>query len=187
MKPWTFTAVVVLATAALPAPARADGNAGPAFSGGTWTLELSGSYADPIRFSEDRMSFGTVGINYYFWDNAAIGMHFSGYSVDQPDDEGYGVGFEGWLRLHLLTFDRFTLYADGGGGRTYFDPEQPAGGTRWNWTGKIGGGVTFQVDENVYLMGGARYYHVSNGNQWGRENNPSYDAVQYYVGLMIAM
>ena len=159
----------------------------PAFSGGTWTLELSGSYADPIRFSEDRMAFGTVGINYYFLDNVSLGFHLSGYGVDQPNDEGYGAGFEGWLRLHLFTFDRVTIYADGGGGRTYFYPETPEGGSKWNWTAKIGGGVSVQLDEGVYLMGGARYFHVSNGNQWGRENNPSYDAVQYYVGLMFAL
>jgi opacity protein-like surface antigen len=168
------------------ARARADSDTA-AFSGGTWTLELCGSYADPIRFSEDRMALGTVGVNYYFWDNASIGLHFSGYGVDQPDDEGYGAGFEGWLRLHLFTFDRVTIYADGGGGRTYFYPEEPAGGSKWNWTGKIGGGVSVRLDDNVYLMGGARYFHVSNGNQWGRQNNPSYDAVQYYVGLMFAL
>jgi opacity protein-like surface antigen len=192
MNPWMLCrrlfcvgAVVFIVTGALPAPARAD-TAGhsPAFSGGTWTLELSGSYADPIRFSEDRMALGTVGVNYYFLNNVSLGFHLSGYGVDQPDDEGYGAGFEGWLRLHLFTFDRFTIFADGGGGRTYFYPEEPAGGSKWNWTAKIGGGVTFQLDENVYLMGGARYFHVSNGNQWGRHNNPSYDAVQYYVGLM---
>ena len=187
MKSWTFPAAVLLATAAITPPVRAGAGHSPAFSGGTWTLELSGSYADPIRFSEDRMALGTVGINYYFLNNVSLGLHLSGYGVDQPDDEGYGAGFEGWLRLHLLTFDRFTIFADGGGGRTYFYPEEPAGGSKWNWTAKIGGGVTFQLDENVYLMGGARYFHVSNGNQWGRQNNPSYDAVQYYVGLMIAL
>ncbi len=194
MKSWIpcrrlpVAAIVFIATAALPTPAR-GGSAGdsPAFSGGTWTLELSGSYADPIRFSEDRMALGTVGVNYYFLNNASIGLHLSGYGVDQPDDEGYGAGFEGWLRLHLFTFDRFTIYADGGGGRTYFYPEEPAGGSKWNWTAKIGGGVSVQLDENVYLMGGARYFHVSNGNQWGRHNNPSYDAVQYYVGVMISL
>jgi opacity protein-like surface antigen len=195
MKSWTFDrrlfplrVVVLIVTAAVPVRASADpGPDTAAFSGGTWTLELSGSYADPIRFSEDRMALGTVGVNYYFWDNVSLGFHLSGYGVDQPDDEGYGAGFEGWLRLHLFTFDRFTIFADGGGGRTYFYPEEPAGGSKWNWTAKIGGGISFEIDENVYVMGGARYFHVSNGNQWGRHNNPSYDAVQYFVGLMIAL
>jgi opacity protein-like surface antigen len=185
MKPYRLA--VLIALLVLPAAQARAGADSPAFPGGTWTLELSGSYADPIRFSEDRMAFGTAGVNYYLWDNLSLGLHFSGYGVDQPSDEGYGVGFELWGRLHLLSFDRFTVYFDGGGGRTYFDPEEPAFGTHWNWTAKVGGGVTYRMDDNAYLMGGARYMHVSNGNQFGRENNPSYDAVQYYVGLMIKL
>jgi opacity protein-like surface antigen len=186
MKPYRLAVPVALLVLLPAAPARADSDP-PAFAGGTWTLELSGSYADPIRFSEDRMAFGTLGLNYYLWDNVSLGVHFSGYGVDQPSDEGYGVGFEAWGRIHLLHFDRVTVYFDGGGGRTYFDPEEPAGGTHWNWTAKVGGGVTYRIDDNVYLMGGARYFHVSNGNQFGRENNPSYDGVQYYVGVMISL
>ena len=49
-----------------------------------------------------------------------------------------------------------------------------------------GPGLTYRLDDNTYLMGGARYFHVSNGNQFGRINNPSYDGVQYYVGVMFA-
>ena len=186
MKPYRLAVLLTAVLLLVTTRARADTDEA-AFSGGTWTLELSGSYADPIRFSEDRMALGTVGINYYFLDNVSLGFHVSGYGVDQPNDEGYGAGFEGWLRLHLLSFDRFTIFADGGGGRTYFYPETPEGGSKWNWTAKIGGGVSVKLDDDVYLMGGARYFHVSNGNQWGRENNPSYDAVQYFVGLMIAL
>jgi opacity protein-like surface antigen len=185
-------AVLLAPSILLPAAARgADGrpaepDPAAAFPRGLWTLELSASYADPIRFSEDELGVGTVGVNYYLYDNLSLGLHLSGYGVDQPagNDDGYGVGFEGWLRWHLLTLDRFTLYADGGGGRAYFEPETPEGGTNWNWTAKVGGGVTYRLDDNVYLMGGARYFHISNGNQFGRPNNPSFDSVQYYVGVM---
>ena len=94
-------------------PTARAADAPPAFPKGLWTIELSGSYADPIRFSEDRFAFGTVGVNYYLADNLSLGLHLSGYAVDQPRDDGNGVGVEAFARLHLLTFDRFTLYIDG--------------------------------------------------------------------------
>src|SRR3954466_3808331 len=148
----------------LPLPsARAADDQPPAFPKGLWTLELSASYADPIRFSEDRFAFGTVGANYYLFDNLSLGVHLSGYGVDQPRDDGYGVGVEAFGRWHFLTLDRFTLYIDGGGGRAYFDPETPEFGTHWNYTAKVGGGFTYRLVDNAYLMGGARYFHVSNG------------------------
>ena len=171
----------------IPETARGAEDGKPAeFPQGTWTLELTGSYADHIRFSEDRFAFGTVGANYYLWDNLSLGVHLSGYSVDQPHDDGYGIGVEAFGRWHFLTLDRFTLYFDGGGGRGYFDPETPEFGTHWNYSAKVGPGFTYRLDDNVYLMGGARYIHFSNGDQFGRINNPSFDGIQYYAGLMFA-
>lgn len=178
-----FSAAGLLASAA-----RAADSGRPAeFPQGTWTLELTGSYADPIRFSEDRFAFGTVGANYYLFDNLSLGVHLSGYSVDQPRDDGYGVGIEAFGRLHFLTLDRFTLYFDGGGGRAYFDPQTPEFGTHWNYSAKVGLGLTYRIDDNAWLTGGARYFHVSNGDQFGRINNPSYDGIQYYAGVMFRL
>jgi len=178
-----FTAAIQL-----PSKTGAADSAKPAeFPQGTWTLELTGSYADHIRFSEDRFAFGTVGANYYLWDNLSLGVHLSGYSVDQPHDDGYGVGVEAFGRLHFLTLDRFTLYFDGGGGKGYFDPETPEFGTHWNYSAKVGFGLTYRINDDAWLMGGARYFHVSNGDQFGRENNPSYDGIQYYAGVMIKL
>ena len=126
--------LIFAAAGLLPRAARAADMAKPAeFPQGMWTLELTGSYADPIRFSEDRFAFGTVGANYYVFDNLSLGFHLSGYSVDQPSNDGYGIGAEAFARLHFLTLDRFTLYFDGGGGRAYFDPETPEFGTHWNY------------------------------------------------------
>jgi hypothetical protein len=176
---------ILVALMFLPSVTKADD--APPFPKGLWTLDLTGSYANHIRYSEDKLAGGTVGVNYYVLDNFSLGLHATGYAVDQPVDNGYGVGAEGWLRIHLLNIDRFTLYFDGGGGRGYFHPEEPAGGTNWNWTAKAGLGVGYRISDDAWLIGGARYFHISNGDQFGRENNPSFDAIQYYAGLMIRM
>ena len=36
-------------------------------------------------------------------------------------------------------------------------------------------------------MAGARYAHLSNANQHGREKNPSFDGVEYYVGVLFTL
>ena len=36
----------------------------------------------------------------------------------------------------------------------------------------------------LHLIGGARFFHLSNANLHGRENNPSQDGIQYFVGLL---
>src|SRR5207302_1075968 len=91
-----------------------------AFPRGTWDVELSGSYVQPIRFSRDRMGVGTVGLGYYLFDNFSFSAAASGYYVRQPepggDQDAIGAGLDGMLRWHFLTLGRATLYADGGGG-----------------------------------------------------------------------
>jgi hypothetical protein len=44
----------------------------------------------------------------------------------------------------------------------------------------------YRIDDSMYLMGGARYFHLSNAQQHGREKNPSYDGVEFYVGMLFA-
>jgi hypothetical protein len=44
----------------------------------------------------------------------------------------------------------------------------------------------YRLADDTYLLGGARYFHLSNAKAHGSEKNPSYDGVEYYVGLMFA-
>lgn len=167
-----------------PAVARA---AETAFPEDTWTLELTGSFVDEIRYSQADMGMATIGVNYYPWDNFAIGAAASGYFTDQPSHDGYGVGLELTVRWHLLTFDRWTVFVDGAVGRTYYDPELPDGGTHWNWSLRAGAGLTYDLNDSMSLIGGGRYFHVSNADQFGRDHNPGFDGLQFYVGVMMRL
>jgi len=60
----------------------------------------------------------------------------------------------------------------------------PTFGTTYNFTARVGPGVSYRISDDVFLLGGARYFHLSNGNQHGRIKNPSYDGIEWYVGLM---
>jgi hypothetical protein len=154
------------------------------FSKGSWAVDFCGSYITHIRYSEDYFTTASAGASYYLFKNVAFNLRVSGYIVDQPIDDGIGSSIDVMGRIHLLKIDRFTLYFDGGGSRVWTDTAVPQGGTTYNWIGRVGGGATWNLFDNVHLMGGARYFHLSNGDEHGRINNPGYDGIETYLGLM---
>ena len=175
--------LALLALALLPTLARAADD--DPFAKGTWSLDLTGSYTTPIRFSENKFYNSTLGVNYYVADRFSVGAQLEGYYTEQPSGDNTVLGGAGLtLRYHLLEAGRFSLFADAAGSATMAESEVPDFGTHFNWTGKVGLGGTWQLDEGFFLIGGARYFHLSNGNLHGRDQNPSYDGVQYWSGVM---
>ena len=61
------------------------------------------------------------------------------------------------------------------------------GGTTYNFTARVGPGVTYRLFDNAHLAAGVRYFHNSNGDQHGRGKNPGYDGVEYYVGMIFTL
>jgi hypothetical protein len=166
------------------APAAALAAEDSPFTKGAWDLEVTGSYTTPIRFSDDKFTNLTAGLGYYFVDNLSLTAELQGYYADQPDKDAILGGAGLLLRWHPLVFDRFSLFIDGGGSVTYASREVPEFGTHFNYTGKGGFGFTWQLREKLNFLAGIRYFHLSNGNLHGRDQNPSYDGIQFYGGLM---
>jgi hypothetical protein len=176
---------IALTTLLLTAPfARADAPAGP-FAKGTWALDLTGAYTAPIRFSENKFYNSTVTLSRYLADRFSLGLQLEGYCTEQDSGDNTVLAGAGLtLRYHVLESGRFSLFVDGAGSATYAEDEVPDFGTHFNWTGKAGVGATWQLDDRTFLIGGARYFHLSNANLHGRDQNPSYDGVQYWAGVM---
>jgi hypothetical protein len=155
------------------------------FARGTKTLEFEGSYTSPIRFSEEEFVTGTVGVGYYLFDNHSVTLLAQGFHVSQFGGEDAEAGAVIVLgRSILCTADRFSFYIDGGGGYSWANNSVPVGGTKYNFTARAGLGVAWRLADDPSLLGGARYFHLSNAQAHGKEKNPSYDGVEYYVGLM---
>jgi hypothetical protein len=159
------------------------------FDKGTWNLSLYGSYVTPIRYSDDRFYNVNLAGGYYFWNNNSINVEFQGSYIDQPgsDDEALlgAIGILG--RWHFLVRERWSLFVDGGGMVSYADHEVPIFGTNFNFIGKVGIGATIDLrvmGDNSRLIGGVRYFHLSNGQIRGRDDNPSYDGIQFWTGVM---
>ena len=154
------------------------------FAKGTWDLEISSSYTTPIRFSEDKFYSATVGAGYYIVDNLSLGAEVQLYYADQPNSDAIVGGIGPLLRWHVLVTRRFSLFLDAGGSVTYASREVPEFGTHFNYTGKVGLGATYALDDDFHLIGGIRYLHLSNANLHGRDQNPSYDGIQFHLGVM---
>ncbi len=154
------------------------------FPKGSWNLEISGSYTTPIRFSEAELTGATLAGGYYLVDNLSLSGELQGYYADQPQEHALVAGLGVLLRWHVLVHNRFSLFIDGGGSVTYATRDVPEFGTHYNYTGKVGLGITYELSHDLHLIGGMRYFHLSNANLHGRDQNPSYDGIQFHLGVM---
>jgi hypothetical protein len=156
------------------------------FEKGTRNFSLYGSYVSPIRYSDDRLYNLNIAGGYYFWNNNSINLELQGGWIDQPgNDDDAILGAVGVLgRWHFLVRDTWSLFIDGGGAVSYADHMAPIFGTNFNFIGKVGVGASIDLRDHTYLIGGMRYYHFSNGQIHGRDDNPSYDGLQFWTGLM---
>ena len=161
------------------------------FAKGTWALQFTGSYISgsdaSLTDSLGEGGSGNVGVGYFLFKNVGVYGELVGYGFDKKDwtgDDAWGGGLNMLLRWHFLSFDRWSIYADGGGGIIEFEDEFPSGGTHFNFTGRVGLGASIRLAHNLHLIGGARYLHISNAAIHGVERNPGFDSMEYYTGLM---
>ena len=184
-----FAVVFAALVAAFPAGVSAApvfGDWGSAFPRGTRAFQATAEYIHPIRFAEDKFYGGSVSGHYYFADEASIGVELQGYAVDQVSDDTALAGAALVLRWHFLAEENFSLFIDGVGGVGLAEAEVPEGGTHFNYMPKIGGGATVKLRDDLHFIGGVRFFHLSNGNLHGRDENPSQDGVQYSAGVLFA-
>jgi hypothetical protein len=155
------------------------------FCRGTWTATGYGTYVKSFTGQEAKMGSGAFGIGYYFFDNLSLSAEVSGYYDVQAGPISRIASGDLLLRNHLLRSGRFSLFLDGVAGISYADRRTPYPlGTHYNYIVEPGIGATFQIHENLHLIGGMRYFHLSNAHLEGPIRNPSINGTQAYVGLM---
>ncbi|HET6246736.1 MAG TPA: acyloxyacyl hydrolase [Tepidisphaeraceae bacterium] len=173
----------VLSMAAI---ARADDSPAPStdFPKGTFSLTTEADYGHSFDLSPTRFESGLVGVGYYVWDNFSLNAEAAGFSVQQPGPDSIITEFDLKLRHHLYNSGNFSFFVDAGGGVSYATDRTPFGGTYYNYTIQTGPGVSWKLRQNLFLMGGVRYWHLSNARLEGPTHNPSVNALEGYVGLM---
>ncbi len=168
--------------------AGGDGANGDPFAQGSWVFQTYGSAA--LGDTAGELYTGHVGVGYHFFDDVSVNVDLALGYMDIADRGGSSGGesvFGGvdvLFRGHFWRGRGWSLYAEGGGGLMQSNESYPAHGTHFNFRTHIGMGATVQLADNLLLMGGARWLHVSNGYLLG-DDNPGADMAMLYLGVMM--
>ena len=180
---------MISCVALLCSPAR--GQTGPTanaipgdFDKGAWTLSLYAGY-DRECSHDPQMGYVATGVGYFFSDGMSVNAEARAYGVSQ-DDVSDAALFELDLlfRHHFLRRDNWTLFFDVSAGVSQATRAVPGGGTHFNFIEETGLGATYRLGDGVHLIGGVRYWHLSNAKIHGEDKNPGLNGYGAYVGLM---
>ncbi|QDU32708.1 Lipid A 3-O-deacylase (PagL) [Poriferisphaera corsica] len=175
---------------ALAKPADNGDRSDDPFAEGSWTAQFYGSaiVGDPDHGFEYT---GHFGFGYYFVDGLSINFEpLVGYVKNNfTPYEGTGVvgGFDLLFRWHFFGIDNndtFSVYFDGGAGFQLADTDFPSDSHHdFRLLVGFGGTVKVPTTDNLRIMGGARYIHISNAGT--SDVNDGLDGAQLYLGLML--
>ena len=168
-------AVVEAKPAGVPAPPGR-------FTAGSWEAPVYGSVS--FGSAPGEIYLAHVGVSYYLVDNFSASLEALG-GASLGDATGGAVGFDLLLRWHMLRREGWSLFVDGGAGILYTTTSFETNATHFNFTPQIGVGTTFQMGDDVDLMGGIRWHHISNANIDGPNRNLGHDAPMLYGGIAI--
>jgi hypothetical protein len=151
---------------------------------GLWTFETYGSFATQPRVREQLYS-GTFGIGYTFMDNNSLTAEATGLEGTQAGPDVIAGGFDLLLRTDLINKRNLSLFIDFGAGGLQASRRIPELGTDYNFWFKTGVGTTIHLWDKTSLLTGVRYLHISNAHLEGPDRNPSLNATEGYLGLIV--
>lgn len=155
------------------------------FVEGTHAFTLTGGYQFERTGEAENLTNITGSYDTYVKDNLAYGLQGVAYYAYAEEPAG-GAGFNLMGRWHFLNYGKWSMYGDIAGGIFYLNQDFPDNGTHFNFTYQAGVGMTLGLFDNVSLIGGVKFVHVSNGFIEGRDKNPVFNSYGGYVGLMWA-
>jgi len=156
------------------------------FAKGSWTWQVYGSAT--FGFDHGDIYLAHAGVGYYMQDNFSVNLEaIGGYTNNHSGepDAGSTFGLDLLLRWHFVNANGYSVYIDGGAGMIWFNDNFPSAGTHQNFTPQIGIGFTARLADQLRLMAGVRWHHVSNAGKSGVDRNPGHDGIMVYAGLMM--
>ncbi len=101
-------------------------------------------------------------------------------SLERSDALGLGFGPVG--RWNFLQIKRLRLFGEAGPDLIFTNNPFPAGGTKYDFFLRAGGGAAFRLNESYWLEASFRWTHISNGQGIG-PGNPAWLGQGVAVGL----
>jgi len=159
------------------------------FEQGQWNIyAFAGAYTMSFDGHGEDFYLGGLAFEYFVIDDLSLGAEFLGYAVGQDGQDTSAFGFNLFTRYHFWKpCDWAALYVEGAMGLfqgAESVPLEPLEGSDFNFTLWAGLGGKIRVTDQVGVLLGVRYMHLSNGNTDGAYN-PGLDGVGGYGGLLI--
>jgi opacity protein-like surface antigen len=153
----------------------------------SWRWMVQGGVG--FEVSESSNAYGLLGggVSYFFIDDLSLDLELNGMYFNQHGEDAVGFNFALLFRWHFVARESWSIYLDGGAGLLLTtdkvpaeSPQEPAGGSKFNFTPQGGVGFTYAFDGQQRFFAGLRWYHISNAQIF--DSNPGRDSLYFYAG-----
>ena len=176
------SALVILS---LPLAALA-GDQAPVHPKGSLVTEYTLSYG--VSNDSDSVSAVRAGAGYFLFDDLSANLNVMGAYLDlENSDDAAAVGLEALLRWYAARMGKASVFLEAGIGVLEATEPVPSKhhGTHFNFTPQGGAGVEYALTEDLSLVAGFRYMHISNANSSGSDHNNGMETFNGYAGVQI--
>lgn len=148
----------------------------------TWWTFGAGTSTDFDELSDINV---TIAWSKFVDEDVELMLELAVRDFDMPGDDQIGINPMLVFRKHwkLGEDHTWTAFADVGIGVMITADDVPQDGTSINFTPRLGGGLTYAINEDWRVVAGLRWSHISNGRIFGDDDNPASDGVMFGVGL----
>lgn len=148
----------------------------------TWRWTMQFGYGFEHDDSNNNFGVGGFGFSYFPIDDLSLNVEFNGmyFEQDRTPVAG-GFNFNLLLRWHYMTEETWSAFVEASGGIVITTDAVPARGAGFNFIAQVGAGVSIDLGDDVRLLTGLRWHHLSNGRTFDR--NPGMDSVYFFAGL----
>jgi lipid A 3-O-deacylase len=144
-----------------------------------WSLQAG--YGVEGKERDNSLALGGAGVSWFIADGLSLDLELNGMKFNQSGDDGWGANLNLLFRWHFINERDWSMYLDGGAGLLLTANDVPDDGSSFNFTPQAGLGFSFALSDDIRLMTGVRWHHISNANTY--EENPGRDSVMGYVGV----
>ena len=106
-------------------------------------------------------------------------------NIRNPRHPVFGFGINGSMRLYSPIIKRTRLFLEGIMSLVIYSEDYPQNGSMVNGGWHLGGGIENNLGNNTKIFTKILWFHTSNNDVYGKERNPSINALGLAVGIQL--
>jgi hypothetical protein len=105
--------------------------------------------------------------------------------LGNPRQPVFGLGLNGSMRIYTPALRKTRIFLEGVMSLVTYTKEFPKNGTIVNGGWHLGGGIEYNIENATKLFAKILWFHTSNNDIYGRDRNPSINAVGIAAGIQL--